>query len=146
MPGGRSARCRLQGFAGGPNAAVAAISDVRGRRSRSTAAGRLGGPLGEGSRRPRSSRLHPPRAVAGRGFVSAAGVASVGGASEAECVLHAGDYTGPRVANRAGPGMTLMDEPPPRWMLLGAPGAGKGTYSKLLSAAFGGVSRGSLCH
>lgn len=28
---------------------------------------------------------------------------------------------------------------PPRWMLLGAPGAGKGTYAKTLSAAFGGV-------
>ena len=27
----------------------------------------------------------------------------------------------------------------PRWMLLGAPGAGKGTYAKILSTAFGGV-------
>ena len=141
MPGGRSAR-RL-GFAGGSSAAAAAIADVRGRRSRSAAAGRLGGPLvGEGSAQPRSSRLQPPRAVAarGRGFASAAGAASAGGsdgASEAERVLHAGGYTGPRAADRAGP-CTFEDEPP-RWMLLGAPGAGKGTYSKLLSAAFGGV-------
>ncbi len=50
---------------------------------------------------------------------------------ETGALLDSSSYTGGS-SNRC-------ESDPPRWMLLGAPGAGKGTYAKTLSAAFGGV-------
>ena len=49
------------------------------------------------------------------------------------------DSSGYQRASLPGDGRSPGEEMVPRWMLLGAPGAGKGTYSKALSAAFGGV-------
>ena len=45
-------------------------------------------------------------------------------------LLDTGSYT---------PHPTADPGSPPRWVILGAPGAGKGTYSKLLAEAFGGM-------
>ena len=44
-----------------------------------------------------------------------------------------------RAAGGGGSGGGERGAEPVRWMLLGAPGAGKGTYAKALAAAFGGV-------